>query len=76
MSLRLPAGQASGERNEGLPARVEQKREHRSVSAGRSDFAQRIAISEVLRSEAEQNLGAGFREAVAGYSVLSDVLLF
>ena len=35
----------------------------------------RIAISEVLRSEAEQNLSVGFREAVAGYSVLSDVLL-
>ena len=36
----------------------------------------RIAISEVLRSKAEQNLRAGFREAAAGYSVLSDVLLF
>lgn len=36
----------------------------------------RIAISEVLRSKAEQNLREGFHEAAAGYSVLSDVLLF
>jgi len=34
----------------------------------------RIAISEVLRSKAEQNLRGGFREAAAGYSVLSDVI--
>jgi len=35
-----------------------------------------IAISEVLRSKAEQNLSGGFREAVAGYSVLYDVYFF
>ena len=42
MSLGLPEGRASGKRNEGLPARVVQNREHRSVSGGRSDFAQRV----------------------------------
>ena len=47
MSLGLPEGQASGERNEGLPARVEQKREHRSVSGGRSDFAQLVICEPV-----------------------------
>ena len=48
MSLRQAEGLRSGERNEGLPARVVQKRERRSVSGGRSDFAQHIGISEVL----------------------------
>ena len=36
----------------------------------------RIAISEVLRSKAEQNLRGGFREAAAGYSVLYDIHVF
>jgi len=43
-------------------------------ASGASDFAQRIAISEVRLTERKTNLRGGFREAAAGYSVLSDVI--
>ena len=66
---RRPEGAA--ERNEGLPARVEQKERAPSVSEGGV-----ILLNVSLYPKSRSDLGEGFAKAVAGYSVLAVVYVF